>query len=290
MFARYYYNLGCCCHTPVWLPARWISCCRVFPFHQAHSTGNVDHSTELHPCQAELQPAGMEDLISLDSLISFILEEGRFISQTNSCKPLCSPHALCLRRDAKDLHVGWGLEGFWSRFLRALHAMPWLGSKNSIGLMLRKCFVWPETGSLWVRASWWSVLSNGLFLQSCPRQYLQERLGWDLAAARRMLALQPLLVCVYSDVSAWHVGTGRVTKRPGCVHCVAVDWTFLPCSVASCLCASCPSSFRGSSDAFTMPWPFPSVGILLPIRFKSEKGGFDLPRVPEVVCSVCWQK
>lgn len=38
-----------------------------------------------------------------------------------------------------------------------------------------------------------------------------------------VLALQPLLVCVYSDVSAWHVGTGSMTKRPGCVHYVAAD-------------------------------------------------------------------
>lgn len=37
------------------------------------------------------------------------------------------------------------------------------------------------------------------------------------------LALQPLLVCVYSDVSAWRVGTGRMTKSPGCVHYVAAD-------------------------------------------------------------------
>lgn len=40
---------------------------------------------------------------------------------------------------------------------------------------------------------------------------------------RRILALQPLLVCVYSDPSAWHVGTGRMTKRPGCVRYVAAD-------------------------------------------------------------------
>lgn len=94
--------------------------------------------------------------------------------------------------------------------------------------MLRKCFVWPETGSLWVRASWWSVLSNGLFLQSCPRQYLQERLGWDLAAARRMLALQPLLVCVYSDVSAWHVGTGREWLKDLSVY-IVWPWAELSC-------------------------------------------------------------
>lgn len=130
MFARYYYNLGCCCHTPVWFPARWISCCCVFPFHQAHSAGNVDHSTELHPWQAELQPAGMEDLISIDSLISFILEEGSFVSQTNSCKPLCSPSALCLHRDAKDLHVGRGLEGFGAGSCGLSMQHPDLGQKT----------------------------------------------------------------------------------------------------------------------------------------------------------------
>lgn len=32
--------------------------------------------------------------------------------------------------------------------------------------------------------------------------------------------------------------------------------------------------------------PFPRAGNLLPVRFKIGKGDFDLPQVPEVVCSV----
>lgn len=45
--------------------------------------------------------------------------------------------------------------------------------------------------------------------------------------------------------------------------------------------------FGGSSDASAILLPFPSVGTLLPVRFKIEKGDFDLLQVPEVVCSVC---
>lgn len=139
--------------------------------------------------------------------------------------------------------------------------------------MLRKCFVWPETGSLWVRASWWSVLSNGLFLQSCPRQYLQERLGWDLAAARRMLALQPLLVCVYSDVSAWHVGTGREWLKDLAVY-IVWPWTELSCR------ALWPVAFtllvlhlsRAQEMPLQCPGLFPSWGSCLQLDSRVKKG------------------
>lgn len=204
MFARYYYNLGCCCHTPVWLAARWISCCRVFPYHQAHSTGNVDHSTELHHWQAELQPGGMQDLISVDSLISFILEEGSFVSETNSCKNLCGPSALCLLGDAEHLRVGWGLEG---------------GGAGSRGLPVQRADLVQKTRPAWC---WGNALfgpkqvpfeseppdglccRNGLFLQLCPQRYLQERLGWDHGSCTT--AYLPCSPCLSVCIQTWAPG------------------------------------------------------------------------------------
>lgn len=139
--------------------------------------------------------------------------------------------------------------------------MRWLGSKNSTGLMLRKCFVWPETGSLWVRASWWSVLSEWVIFAIVPPALPpgEARLG-PRQLYHHVLALQPLLVCVYSDVSAWHVGTGRMTKRPGCVHYVAAAWTFLLCSTVGRLHASRPSSFWGLKRCLCNPLTFSQRG------------------------------
>lgn len=289
MFARYYYNLGCCCHTPVWFPARWISCCCVFPFHQAHSTGNVDHSTELHPWQAELQPAGMEDLISIDSSISFILEEGSFVSQTNSCKPLCSPSALCLHRDARDLHVGRGLEGFGAGSCGLSMQRPDLGQKTRSAWCWGNALFGPKQVPFESEPPDGLCCRMGYFCNHAPGNTCRRGSAgtWQLHAA-----CLPCSPCLSVCIQTWAPGmwAQAETKRRGCVRCVALDWTFLPCSMASCLRASCPSPFQGLSDASAMPWPFPSMGILLIVRLKSGKEDFHLPQVLEVVCSVWWQK
>lgn len=201
MFARYYYNLGCCCHTPVWLAARWISCCRVFPFHQAYSAGNVDPSTELHHWQVEFQPGGLQDLIRVDSLIAFILEEGSFVSQTNSWKNLYSPSTSLpsqrCQAEVWHFHVGWGFEvgGAGSCWLSVQYAdlvqktrLAWCWGNALFGLKQVPFESEPPDG-LCCRMVIFAIVPPAIPAGEArlgPRQMYHS-----------MLALQPLLVCVF---------------------------------------------------------------------------------------------
>jgi len=76
--------------------------------------------------------------------------------------------------------------------------------------MLRKCFVWPETGSLWSLLLVCVVESVIFAIVPSATPGGEARLGAQ--RLYRALALQPLLVWVHSDVSAWHVGASRMTE------------------------------------------------------------------------------
>lgn len=161
-------------------------------------------------------------MISVDSLISFILEEGSFVSQTNSWKNLCSPSTPCLLRDSKPR---FGIS-MWAEGWRLVEQVPavslcntltWFKKLDPLDAEEMLCLAqnrFPLSQSLLM-----VCVVEWLFLQLCLQQYLQERLGRCTTAC---LPCSPCL-SVYSDMSAWHVGTGRMTKRPGCVHYVAED-------------------------------------------------------------------
>lgn len=201
MFARYYYSLGCCCHTPVWLAARWISCCRVSP--STTLVALVMLSTALHCIPDKLNSSQQACRIWLALTPRFLSSQKRealFLKQT-AAKPSAVPCVLCIFRDANRLRVGRGVQGSGagSRGLPVQCAD--LVQKTRLAWCWENALFGPKQVPFGV--SWWSVLLNWLFLQLCPQQHLRERLGWEHCGCTAHLPCSP---CLSGCIQTWAPG------------------------------------------------------------------------------------